>query len=280
MSFVGAIVGARRSGKTSLALDLLLSVWRYRFDMIVIMSRTITLQEDVWRRLAGTGVLIIEKLDMPLLEKLQNFVASTGKEALLICDDIGRIANYWARRIMAKGGVEDELTYLAYASRHYGISLLYLSQDVIQMAPGYRKNFDFVICLEASISDQQILYTELLSNTCFGASNSASNNGMKGFREYYMANTGSFRFFQIYKEDGFYKVWPLPSSAPPTPLTSKQEKASNASYPSYGHNATIVGSAINGSSSNNIGFGGIGLGSANDANRDFGGAEAIDENII
>ena len=93
MSFVGAIVGARRSGKTSLALDLLLSVWRYRFDMIVIMSRTITLQEDVWRRLAGTGVLI-EKLDMPLLEKLQNFMASTGKEALLICDDIGRIANY------------------------------------------------------------------------------------------------------------------------------------------------------------------------------------------
>ena len=248
MSFVGAIVGARRSGKTSLALDLLLSVWRYRFDMIVIMSRTITLQEDVWRRLAGTGVLIIEKLDMPLLEKLQNFMASTGKEALLICDDIGRIANYWARRIMAKGGVEDELTYLAYASRHYGISLLYLSQDVIQMAPGYRKNFDFVMCLEASITDQQILYTELLSNTCFGASNSASNNGMKGFREYYMANTGSFRFFQIYKEDGFYKVWPLP-------LTSKQEKASNASYPSYGHDSTTI------SDGSNIGLG-LGFGSA------------------
>ena len=256
MSFVGAIVGARRSGKTSLALDLLLSVWRYRFDMIVIMSRTITLQEDVWRRLAGTGVLIIEKLDMPLLEKLQNFMASTGKEALLICDDIGRIANYWARRIMAKGGVEDELTYLAYASRHYGISLLYLSQDVIQMAPGYRKNFDFVICLEASITDQQILYTELLSNTCFcyglgsanAYSNSAGNNGMKGFREYYMANTGSFRFFQIYKEDGFYKVWPLP-------LTSKQEKASNASYPSYGHDSTTI------SDGSNIGLG-LGFGSA------------------
>ena len=244
MSFVGAIVGARRSGKTSLALDLLLSVWRYRFDMIVIMSRTITLQEDVGRRLAGTGVLIIEKLDMPLLEKLQNFMASTGKEALLICDDIGRIANYWARRIMAKGGVEDELTYLAYASRHYGISLLYLSQDVIQMAPGYRKNFDFVICLEASITDQQILYTELLSNTFC----SAITNGMKRFREYYMANTGSFRFFQIYKEDGFYKVWPLP-------LTSKQEKASNASYPSYGHDSTTI------SDGSNIGLG-LGFGSA------------------
>ena len=187
-------------------------------------------------------------------------MASTGKEALLICDDIGRIANYWARRIMAKGGVEDELTYLAYASRHYGISLLYLSQDVIQMAPGYRKNFDFVICLEASITDQQILYTELLSNTCFGASNSASNNGMKGFREYYMANTGSFRFFQIYKEDGFYKVWPLPSLAAPTtpslrPLTSKQEKASNASYPSYGHDSTTI------SDGSNIGLG-LGFGSA------------------
>ena len=207
MSFVGAIVGARRSGKTSLALDMLLSVWRYRFDLVVIVSRTISLQDDVWRRVAGIGILIVPTLDMGFLEKLQNFMASSGagKEALVICDDIGRIANFWSRRIMAKGGVEDELTYLAYASRHYGISLLYLSQDVIQMAPGYRKNFDFVICLEASITDQQILYTELLSNTF--------SSNMKGFfKEYYIANTGSFRFFQIYKEDGIYKVWPSVSS--------------------------------------------------------------------
>ena len=144
MSFVGAIVGARRSGKTSLALDLLLSVWRYRFDMVVIVSRTITLQDDIWRRMAGTGILIQPTLDMGFLEKLQHFMSASGakqnnKEILVICDDIGRIANFWSRRIMAKGGVEDELTYLAYASRHYGISLLYLSQDVIQMAPGYRK---------------------------------------------------------------------------------------------------------------------------------------------
>src|SRR5690606_30266697 len=221
MSFVGAIVGARRSGKTSLALDLLLSVWRYRFDMVVIVSRTVSLQEDVWKRVAGTGVLIQPTLDMDFLKKLQNFMSLTGgqREVLVICDDIGRIANFWARRVMAKGGVEDELTYLAYASRHYGISLLYLSQDVIQMAPGYRKNFDFVICLEASITDQGILYTELLSNT-FGH----SSDGMKSFRKYYMANTGCFRFFQIYKEDGYYKDWPLPSSTQKQkPLTFKQE---------------------------------------------------------
>jgi len=200
MSFVGAIVGTRHTGKTSLALDLLLSVWRYHFDMVVIVSRTITLQDDIWKRMAGTGILIQPTLDMEFLEKLRNFMSyNRDKETLVLCDDIGRIANFWSRRIMAKGGVEDELTYLAYASRHYGISLLYLSQDVIQMAPGYRKNFDFVFCLHASIQDQQILYTELLSNTF---------NGMKGFKEYYRANTGSYRFFQIYKEDGIYKVWP------------------------------------------------------------------------
>lgn len=211
MSFVGAIVGARRSGKTSLALDLLLSVWRYRFDMVVIVSRTVSLQEDVWKRVAGTGVLIQPTLDMDFLRKLQNFMSlrnDGSREVLVICDDIGRIANFWSRRIMAKGGVEDELTYLAYASRHYGISLLYLSQDVIQMAPGFRKNFDFVFCLEASITDQQILYTELLSNTFCKGDN--RQNGMRLFREYYISNTGLFRFFQIYKEDGYYKVWPLP----------------------------------------------------------------------
>ena len=234
MSFVGAIVGARRSGKTSLALDLLLSVWRYRFDMIVIVSRTITLQDDIWRRMAGTGILIQPTLDMGFLEKLQNFMSLFGsaqdKETLVICDDIGRIANFWSRRIMAKGGVEDELTYLAYASRHYGISLLYLSQDVIQMAPGYRKNFDFVFCLEASIQDQQILYTELLSNTF---------NSVKAFREYYVANTGSFRFFQIYKEDGIYKVWPDAASVSSIEQNHSACDDSNSSYP--GDDRTPIG---------------------------------------
>ena len=115
-SFVGAIVGARRSGKTSLALDLLVSTWRYRFNMIVIISR-LSLQQDVWRKLAGTGVLLCEKLDMELIRKLQEFMKDfgEGREVLLICDDIGKIANFWARRVMAKG-VEDKLTYLAYAT--------------------------------------------------------------------------------------------------------------------------------------------------------------------
>ena len=136
MSFVGAIVGTRHTGKTSLALDLLLSVWRYRFDMVVIVSRTITIQDAIWKRMAGTGILIQPTLDMEFLEKLRNFMSyNRDKETLVLCDDIGRIANFWSRRIMVKGGVEDELTFLAYASRHYGISLLYLSQDVIQMAP-------------------------------------------------------------------------------------------------------------------------------------------------
>ena len=215
-SFVGAIVGARRSGKTSLALDLLVSAWRYRFDMIIIISRTLPLQQDVWRKLAGTGVLLCEKLDMELIRKLQEFMKDfgEGREVLLICDDIGKIANFLARRVMAKG-VEDELTYLAYASRHYGISLLYLSQDVTQMSAGYRKNFDFVICLEASIQDQNILFTELLSNTFRGE--------CKAFKEYYVRNTGNYRFFQIYKQEGQYHVWP-----PLTLVTLRRKKGINS----------------------------------------------------
>ena len=62
----------------------------------------------------------------------------------------------------------DVLTHFAYASRHYGISLLYLTQDLTQLATGYRKNFDFVICLEAPIQDQNLMFVELLSNTFRG----------------------------------------------------------------------------------------------------------------
>jgi hypothetical protein len=57
-SFVGAILGARRSGKTSLATDMLRGLWTYRFDMVIILSRTIPLQLEFlathrWHRYAG-----------------------------------------------------------------------------------------------------------------------------------------------------------------------------------------------------------------------------------
>jgi hypothetical protein len=207
-SFVGAMVGMRRSGKTTLAVDLLQTVWRYRFSMVVIISRTISLQEDVWKRLAGTGVLLADHLDMKLLEKIKYFAQGPGgydkqgrrKEIILICDDIGKVANFWAKRVMGASGLEDQLTYLAYASRHYGISLLYLAQDLVQMGMGYRKNFDFVYCLDASIQDQQMMYVELLSNTF---------PSCQAFKKYYLDHTGNFKFFLIYKESGKYFVWPV-----------------------------------------------------------------------
>lgn len=202
--FVGAILGQRRSGKTTLLVDLLLSYWRRRFSMIVIVSRTIALQEDVWRRLGGEGVLLYEKLDMQFLRKLKDFMAGSGgpREVLLVCDDIGKIANYFHRQIMGRSGEEDQLSFLAYASRHYNISLLYLAQDLTQMGMSYRKNFDFVICMEASVMDQQLLYIELLSNTFPSASS---------FRHYYAEHTGDFKFFQLYKDHGRYLVWPPPA---------------------------------------------------------------------
>src|SRR3954452_5313582 len=104
--FVGAILGMRRSGKTTLAVDLLLSLWRYRFSMVIVISRTIALQEDVWRRLAGVGFLLHEKLDMKFLTSLKDYMAGPGgvdprtgrqREVLLVCDDIGKIANFLHR---------------------------------------------------------------------------------------------------------------------------------------------------------------------------------------
>jgi hypothetical protein len=198
--FVGAILGARRGGKTTLAVDLLLGMWRYRFDMIVILSRTIPLQEEFWQRIAGTGVLLCETLDMNLLSKLKGFMEGRKGEVLLLCDDLGKLASWWARRTMSKTGNEDILTHFAYASRHYNISLLYLTQDLTQLSTGYRKNFDFVICLEASIADQQLMYVELLSNTFRGQ--------CAAFKDYYAAHTGDFNFFVVHKEKGQYQVWP------------------------------------------------------------------------
>ena len=198
--FVGAVLGARRSGKTTLAMDFLLSMWRYRFDMIVVLSCTIPMQPEFWQRIAGTGILLCETLDMGSLEKLKCFMQGRGGEVLLLCDDLGKLASWWSRRTMTKQGTEDVLTHFAYASRHYNISLLYLTQDLTQLSTGYRKNFDFVVCLEVSIQDQTLMFVELLSNTFRGQ--------CPAFKAYYTAHTGDFNFFVVYKEKGHYKVWP------------------------------------------------------------------------
>lgn len=85
---------------------------------------------------------------MRLLEKLKIFMQSCGTqrgEVLLLCDDLGKLASFWCRRILMKNGTADVLTHFAYASRQYNISTLYLSQDLTQLSMGYRKNFDFVM---------------------------------------------------------------------------------------------------------------------------------------
>ena len=205
--FVGAILGARRSGKTTLASDLLLGLWRYRFSMVVVVSRTIPMQADFWKHVAGTGVLLIQEFDMSVLEKLKDYMSENQEqgEVLILLDDIGREAAHWARRIRSKQGTEDVLTYLAYASRHYNISCLYLSQDLTQISCGSRKNFDFIICLEASIRDQELIYIDLLANMFPG--------DCKAFKKYYRAHTGDFRYFLVYKERGRYLLWPEASHA-------------------------------------------------------------------
>jgi hypothetical protein len=182
--------------------------------------------ERYWERVAvveipaGTGILLCDTLDMDLLSKLKDFMPGRKGEVLLLCDDLGKLASFWSRRTLTKSGTEDILTHLAYASRHYGISLLYLTQDLTQLATGYRKNFDFVVCLEASIQDQQLMFVELLSNTFRGQCGA--------FKAYYQAHTGEFNFFVVYKEKGHYQVWPS-FSCPQTNADRRRTDANCAS---------------------------------------------------
>ena len=139
--FVGAIIGRRRAGKTRLLADLLRSgtFKEYKFELIVFVSPTIALQQEFFRLVAPTGILILNELHEPTLKELLKFQDDMeASSVLLILDDIGLSAR-------TKGGTNgcEALNNIAFAGRHYRISIIQLAQRWVQLTPSFRSQLDW-----------------------------------------------------------------------------------------------------------------------------------------
>ena len=144
-AFCGAIVGRRKSGKTTLLFDMLRCVWRKRFAFIVFISPTLHLQENFWKYIDTTGLIIIPRIDQVFLQKLKAYqserkMAGVAEEILIVIDDIGMQS-----RTEDESSHQDEITQLAFAGRHPRMSCVFLAQRFTQISPNYRSQMDFLI---------------------------------------------------------------------------------------------------------------------------------------
>jgi hypothetical protein len=168
-SFVGLIVGSKGSGKTWLLMDLLKTVWLKRFNLIVIVSPTFSLQEISNEIIDGRGIVIFSEFKLCIIEELVElqkdkiFEKQYAKEiqqtppellpgpgylgaapaipedhhVLLVFDDIGSLGR--------EGKLGIQMANLAFLVRHYKISIIELAQRATLASTSLSSQADFWI---------------------------------------------------------------------------------------------------------------------------------------
>lgn len=133
--FCEAIVGRRGSGKTTLCIDLLCSVWKHKFDLIVFVSTTAHLQKEIWKQLSPKGIKLFSKLNAALIRLLKDYMKDNpDKHLLLIVDDMGLDTRDERKA--------EEFNNLSFTSRHHRISMVILAQRYTLISPAYRSQLD------------------------------------------------------------------------------------------------------------------------------------------
>ena len=158
--FVGIICAAKGSGKTTLLMDLLKTVWRNKFDLIVIVSPTFSLQDISNELVNGKGVIIFEDFRSCIIDQIMELqidkieerkdcldLCRDGKmerkdvpdehHVLLVFDDIGNLGK--------EGKLALQMTQLSFLVRHYKISIIELAQRATLLTTGLSSQADFYV---------------------------------------------------------------------------------------------------------------------------------------
>lgn len=152
------ILGKKGSGKTQLALKLLLDPNGYcgRYSKIWFFSPTFRAQfESVWCVLDKKGIVVYEKVTAALLKRVidEQEADDTGKQVLCVFDDNGEHLRHIDPEVVN--------TFVS-NSRHYRISSVFLSQKMTQLPTIIRENADVYISFAAlSYIGVQALWKEV-----------------------------------------------------------------------------------------------------------------------
>jgi hypothetical protein len=165
-AFCGAIVGKRRSGKTTLAIKLLRMPFFQRFSFIVWVSETAYLQEDIWiKQLHPDGILFTNYArSIGVITRLMDWQKAQSKKkrphVLIIADDVGM---HERTQSDSYSSVIDDI---AFAGRHYHISTLFLAQRFAQISTGYRSQLDWMFWAGSGNSREvQAIFYEMTMGT-------------------------------------------------------------------------------------------------------------------
>jgi hypothetical protein len=177
-SFIGIICGMKQSGKTTLLIDLLKSVWKHKFNLIVIVSPTFSLQDISLEITDGRGIVVFSEFRNCIIKELidlqedkiyekkeiqsQNATgtniftpkpkAPEDHHVLLVFDDIGSLGK--------DGKLAIQMANLAYVVRHFKISIIELAQRVTLLSTGLSSQANFWIFFVNKIPMKESTYKE------------------------------------------------------------------------------------------------------------------------
>lgn len=203
-AFCAAIVGQRNSGKTFLLSQLLSSkaFKPWNFQLVIIVSPNIHLQNEFWTHFDPKGVVLLKTLDGKVLQRIFKVMLSS-KESLLeeyseseteeneeneetkekkpdsldsktlphiliITDDLGDEIRQQSDRKKCF------LDVLAFAGRHGNVSTISLAQRWNQLSTGVRTQLDFFFWAGSANGDEiRAIYKEF-----------SQHDNVKEFRDY------------------------------------------------------------------------------------------------
>ena len=154
------VTGASDCGKTYYLLQMLEQDYKGVFDRIFILCPTLTWNSTYmeWKHINDQDVFLLE-IDHEQMENTLKMVseAAKGTNSLIICDDL-------ASGQTIKNSTS-ELVRLAFSGRHYGISVIVLTQHITAVSFKLRTQIQkYVLFYPGSHAEQELIFKHIISD--------------------------------------------------------------------------------------------------------------------
>jgi hypothetical protein len=151
-SFTAYVVGKRNSGKSTLLLKMLLNkkILKGKFDEVIIINPTIEYDEK-YKIIKFTDAY--SKYSIELMEKLMNkfekdIAENTNKKTLLILDDC------ITQQDFKSNTASTPLNTMFVNGRHWGLSIIVLSQKYNGLSSYARTQLDYVFMIDVKNNNE------------------------------------------------------------------------------------------------------------------------------
>ena len=159
-SFNLAVIGKPGSGKTTLAFGFLQTIFKKRFNHILLVMPTNSRSSIKKNPLADLPEeQMWDELNTESIDEIIEFLEESTKKknrTLVIMDDI-------ASQLKGSMYLQKKLKHLSFNRRHYKCSLLFTVQSYLTIPRDIRKTLSHIIAFQPSKTEAEALFNELFS---------------------------------------------------------------------------------------------------------------------